>query len=409
MSNTQAAVRSATRGATRLVFDGIGGITQIVEGMHANIGAASPPLGKGTDGRTKGISRLVYESIQRTNSGIGRLVDGVLGQLERMPMPPQALAQPQSDTLLGALNGILGDHLVERDNPLAISMQLRQHTHSTCAAKATAAIADTKDGAKGRKLLFLVHGLCMNDHQWNRDGHDHGEALAAELDYEPFYLHYNTGRHVSENGRELARLLEDFVRKSKTPVAEISILGHSMGGLVARSAYETAESEAHSWPRLLRKIVFLGTPHHGAPLERIGNAILSAAKFSPYVSPLTRLAIFRSAGISDLRHGSLLDEDWQSRDTDSDRRDLRRPVPLPEGVDCYAIATTLSKKDGSSRGGFLGDGLVPIDSALGRHSDSTRSLGFAADHQWTGVGINHLDLLCRPEIYSVIRNWLATE
>jgi pimeloyl-ACP methyl ester carboxylesterase len=415
MSNTEARVGSATRGATRLVFDGIGGITQIVEGMHANIGAGSPPLGRGTNGRTGGISRLVYEGIQRTNNGTGWLVDHVLGQLERMPTLSRTLANPQSDTLLGALNGILGDHLVERENPLAIPMQLREHTRTAPAAKSAAAgagkkdaaSADQTDEAKGRKILVLVHGLCMHDYQWNREGHDHGEALAADLDYEPFYVHYNTGLHISENGRGLASLLEDFVSKSQAPVEEISILGHSMGGLVARSACEAAASAGHSWPRRLRKIVFLGTPHHGAPLERIGNSVLSAAKLSPYVAPLTRLAVFRSAGISDLRHGSLVDQDWQSRNTDFDRRDLRRTVPLPEGVDCYAIATTLAKKDGSSRGAFLGDGLVPTDSALGRHTDPSRSLEFAAEHQWTGVGINHLDLLCRPEVYSAIRNWLA--
>ena len=58
----------------------------------------------------------------------------------------------------------------------------------------------------------------MNDLQWSRDGHDHGTALAADLGYTPLYLHYNTGEHISTNGRRLANLLESLVQEWPQPV-----------------------------------------------------------------------------------------------------------------------------------------------------------------------------------------------
>ncbi|UUZ51461.1 GPI inositol-deacylase [Massilia sp. B-10] len=96
------------------------------------------------------------------------------------------------------------------------------------------------------------------------------------------------------------------------PVAvdELLIVAHSMGGLVARSACHAAQEEGHSWPGLLRKMAFLGTPHHGAPLERGGNWVHLVTDLSAYSAPFSRLAKIRSAGITDLRHGSVLDEDW---------------------------------------------------------------------------------------------------
>ena len=78
-----------------------------------------------------------------------------------------------------------------------------------------------------------------------------------------------------------------------------------MGGLVARSASHQAAAGA-AWPRQLRDLVFLGTPHLGAPLERRGRGVdlLSAP---PHARALALLGRTRSAGITDLRHGALLD------------------------------------------------------------------------------------------------------
>src|SRR4030095_10668393 len=139
-------------------------------------------------------------------------------------------------------------------------------------------------------------------------------VLARELGFTPLYLHYNSGRHISTNGREFADLMEALVGQWPVPVEELVIMGHSMGGLVTRSACYYSALAGHDWLRRLRKLVFLGTPHHGAPLERGGNWIEILLGVSPSNAPFARLEKIRSAGITDLRYGNLLDEDWEGRD-----------------------------------------------------------------------------------------------
>ena len=187
------------------------------------------------------------------------------------------------------------------------------------------------------------------------------------------------------------------------PLQRISIVGHSMGGLVARSAVAQATAAGQRWPALLQQMVFLGTPHHGAPLERAGNWLHRLMGLSPYAAPFTRLSRLRSLGITDLRHGNLLPSDWQEASR-YDHADRRAPLPLPTGVDCYAIASTVGKP--GSGGSLLGDGLVTVDSALGRHRRAAMRLKLPADHTWVGHGIHHLDLLSDPLVYRKLLGWL---
>ena len=274
---------------------------------------------------------------------------------------------------MAALNGVLGDYLVASENPLAIPMSLRRYGRSLALETQALAAAIPQGGGK---LAVLVHGLCLNDLQWNREGHDHGAVLARELGYTPLYLHYNSGLHTSTNGRALSGLLEALLEQWPHRVEELVIIAHSMGGLVARSACHYAAAAGHDWPRLLRKLAFLGTPHQGAPLERGGNWIDVILGATPYAAPFARLGKLRSAGITDLRHGNVLDEHWEGRDRFARARDDRQSVPLPDGVRSYAIAATTGKKAGDIRGRVLGDGLVPVSSALGLNEDSHRSLRF---------------------------------
>ena len=191
----------------------------------------------------------------------------------------------------------------------------------------------------------------------------------------------------------MAGRMEDFV-----------IIGHSMGGLVARSACRYAEETGHVWRKKLNRLVFLGTPHHGAPLERIGNWIDAVLGKMPYAAAFGRLGKIRSAGITDLRYGNLMDEDWRGRDRFAhEPEDTRRPVPLPRGVGCYAIAATTAASPGGLEDG---DGLVPVASALGRHKDSARRLRFPAARQWVARDTGHLDLLGRRDVYERIAGWL---
>jgi hypothetical protein len=311
---------------------------------------------------------------------------------------------PEREAMLAALNGVIGDYLAATDNPLAISMRLRLKGRPLTLEMPALAAAIPHPG---RKLLVLVHGLCMSDRQWTRKGHNHGTALARDLGYTVIHLHYNGGLHISTNGRAFAGLIEDLLKQWPAPLDEFAILAHSLGGLVSRSAYHYGTAAGHRWPRRLGRLIFLGTPHHGAPLERVGNWVDATLELSPYASPLARLGKIRSAGITDLRYGNLLDEDWEGRDRFEPSGDQRRPVPLPTRVRCYAIAATTGRECAGPGDGLPGDGMVPMDSALGRHHEPRLSLSFAKTRQWIGYGMNHWDLLNKPAVYEQIARWLA--
>jgi pimeloyl-ACP methyl ester carboxylesterase len=258
------------------------------------------------------------------------------------------------------------------------------------------------------KVVVLAHGLCMNDRQWLRKGHDHGAALARDLGYTPLHLHYNSGLHISTNGRIFADLLETTLADWPAPLEELVIIGHSMGGLVARSACHYGALAGYRWPGALRKLVFLGTPHHGSPLERSGNWIdIGLGAFS-YTAPLALVGKLRSAGITDLRHGSLLDEDWVDQDRFAHNHDVRRPLPLPKDVHCYTMAAALDEENVGYLRSLLGDGLVPVASAHGHHDLEEHHLNIPAADRWTGYGMHHLELLSRPEVYAQLRTWLST-
>ena len=258
----------------------------------------------------------------------------------------------------------------------------------------------------GPRPLVLLHGLCMNDLQWQRAGHDHGAALARELGFTPVYLRYNSGLHISINGHALAQQLAQLVAHWPVPVERLALLGHSMGGLLARSAFHDGVQAGLAWPARVSDLVCLGSPHHGAPLERAGHWVDVVLGAAPYAAPFARLGKIRSAGITDLRRGNLVDEDWVGRDRFVRDADRRQPVPLPPKVRCFAIAATTGLQSGDLKDRLLGDGLVPLDSARGRHADPARTLAFAAERQWVGYGMNHLDLLSRPEVFAQLRQWL---
>jgi len=369
--------------------------------MHHTIACTPRVLGSPPMGRTSGITGLVYRSIRAVTGLVGGGIDAILGRLVLRfgASPPSA----PREALVAALNGVLGDYLADTGNPLAIRLRLRRDGVQLPMERD--ALAEAIPSCSG-KLLVLVHGLCLDDLQWNRLGHDHGAALARDLGCTPVYLNYNTGLHISTNGAELADALERLLRQWPTPVRDFAIVSHSMGGLVARSACHYGAERGHAWPRQLRKLVFLGTPHHGAPMERGGNWIDLLLGVSPFSAPLARLGKIRSAGITDLRYGNLTDEDWQGRDRFA-RGDRRRFVPLPEGVRCYAIAATAARESRLPERKLPGDGLVPVASALGEHPKPELALHIPKSRQWIARGCGHLDLLGSPTVHRRLARWLS--
>jgi pimeloyl-ACP methyl ester carboxylesterase len=390
------------RGAARLATDATAGLTSLVEAMHERIarlpGLPAPRL----QGRTNGITGLVYKTIRGVTQVVGGSIEALLGLLG--PALGSDDPMPEREAIIAALNGVLGDYLVATANPLATAMALRRDGRAL--ALDTAALAGRLPDA-GPRVLVMIHGLCMNDLQWTREGHDHGAALGRDLGFTPLYLHYNSGLHVSINGHALAQQLEHLLDQWPQPVERLALVGHSMGGLLARSALHYATLAGHRWPTRLSDMVFLGTPHHGAPLERAGNWVDIVLGATPYAAPFARLGKVRSAGITDLRHGNLLDEDWVGRDRFARGADRRQPVPLPAEVRCCAIAASIGQQTGDLKDRLLGDGLVPLASALGQHADPSRCLVFTPERQWVGYGINHLQLLHNPEVYAQLLRWLT--
>ena len=387
--------RSDLQGLARIATDATIGVADLVEALH---GAIARPLGGVGASRTRGVTGLVYGAVRGVTRRVGDCVDAALRP--PAPTPAGAASSREREALLAALNGVLGEHLAATGNPLAIPMSLQ------CGGMRDARALPTVPRATGSRLLVLVHGLCMNPLQWNRGGHDHGAVLACALGATPVYLHYNTGLHTSTNGRAFADQLESLVAHWPGRVDEVVLLAHSMGGLVARSACNHAAAADHAWLRRLSALVFVGTPHHGAPLERVGHGIERLLGTTRWSAPFARLGRIRSAGITDLRFGNVLDEHWQGRDRFNAPSNTRRNLPLPRGVRCFAVAASTAEGPQPLRDRIVGDGLVTIDSALGRHRDPARCLAFPASHQWIGYGMNHLDLLGRADVAQRIARWL---
>jgi pimeloyl-ACP methyl ester carboxylesterase len=380
------------RGLSRLGIDALVGVMDLVEAMHHTIASGAGIVGPAPGGRPSGVTGFVYRVVRGTTRVVGHGLDAVLAA---MPTPDTGSSTSDREAIVSALNGVWGDHLAATGNPLAISMSLRT------GGRPYEGAPQVPTG----KLLVLVHGLAMNDLQWTRREHDHGQALARDLGFTPVYLHYNSGLHVSQNGREFAALLDRAVANWPVPVEELVIVGHSMGGLVARSACWIGAGQP--WMASLTKLVFLGTPHHGAALERGGRFVSALLGVSPYVAPFARLGKARSAGITDLRFGNLRDADWEHRDRHAQKHDDRVPTPLPEGVQSYIVAATTAENTNGLRSAVIGDGLVPLSSALGEHRDPALALKVPKKHRFVVTSASHWDLLSRTDVYAKLRVWLS--
>jgi alpha-beta hydrolase superfamily lysophospholipase len=390
------------RGLLRLSADAGIGVADIAEALHRAIVA---PLGLAIGakpGRTTGLTGFVYRRVRqglRVGGQGGEALVSLLGRLI-----PAAKTGAQREALLAALNGVWGDHLAATGNPLAIESSLRVEGQPLRLVRSALA---ARLPAAGDRVLVLVHGLCMNDLQWRRRGHDHGLMLARERGWTTVYLHYNSGRHVWENGADLATLLETLVAAWPAPLRELAILGHSMGGLVARSACYQAQQRGQVWSKFLTRMVFLGTPHHGAPLERGGHVVDRLLGVSAYASPFARLGLSRSAGITDLRHGNVQEADCRGRERHAQHRDERVPTPLPPNAANFLVAATTAEQATARRSRWIGDGLVPVGSALGEHRNPKLALAVPAAHRLVIAGADHWDLLSRPEVSDALRRWLA--
>jgi pimeloyl-ACP methyl ester carboxylesterase len=382
-------------------------VTRIVEDVHQSVLGTIDKSGVKVPDPVRGVTSLVYNGIHNlttlTGKGLDTLLAGLQPVFERIEKPGPETAQRQA--ALSALNGVMGDRLDAGKNPWTIPMTLH-HRNTELDWR------DMQSNAGARsKILLMVHGLGMNNLQWSavRDGEtlSHADVLGPELGFSPVYLRYNSGLHISQNGRELSVLLEQLVSQWPVQVDELTIVAHSMGGLVTRSAFHYARQDGRSWPGRVKNIVFLGTPHHGAPLERAGTWLEMVLGATPYSAPFTRLGRLRSAGVTDLRYGNLLDSDWHGHDRFAHKPDGRQHVPLPDGVACYAVAASTAENRSVLSDRLIGDGLVPLQSALGQHEDAARTLAFPKSSERIAFGMNHMQLLNSPDVTRQLLEWIT--
>ncbi len=405
------------RAAVALAAGAVVGTTTHVERMHSAI-AARPLRLAGTAGAPvrlihDAVARGVYASVRAGERVAGAAVGEVLavraGGRDGAPVGATA----GGNFALAALNAAVGDRLAERRSALGIRMALRVGGRDVRADREELSVAFP--GATARLAVF-VHGLGGTEDTWLFAARRHyddpamcyGSKLADEFGYTALYVRYNSGLHVSENGRLFSDLLSAVVANWPTAVAEIALIGHSMGGLIARSACHRGQQAGASWVPAARHVVCLGSPHLGAPLEKgvaeLSRALAGLAETRPFASLLNE----RSAGIKDLRHGYVTEDDWRDCDPDTCRLDHRSPIELLPNASHYAVAATVTRDPSHPLGRAVGDVLVLPASAHGVSTDG-RHIPFPVQNRRQFGGLHHLHLLNHPDIYQAIRHWLAPQ
>jgi pimeloyl-ACP methyl ester carboxylesterase len=412
------------RGLKDLFVAALRGGATTIEELHASI-ARKPfrvlewvpvtrPSARATRAIHDGIASGVYGGLRGLTWLAGGAAEAALAPLAGMEPEPEEGGAPSRgwDLAIGALNGFVGDRLEREGNGLRIRMELLHRGRPVACEAGTAAAPPA--GVSGRLAVF-VHGLAGSDQVWRFYAEEHygdpdtsyGSLLERDHGYTPLHLRYNSGRHISDNGRLLAERLEEAVRAWPVPVEEIVLVGHSMGGLVARSACHYGRERGAGWVDAVRHVFCLGAPHLGAPLEKLGNVAAWLLERLDVTRPLGRIVNGRSAGIKDLRFGYLVEEDWSSADPDALLEDNRHDIPFLDSATHYFIAATVTRSPHHPLGLLIGDTLVRFPSAAGRARQPARHVPFRAEHGFHLGGTTHLRLLNHPVVYEQIRRWLA--
>jgi len=427
-----------TRGFIDLVFDVVEETTNLVERTHDAVVQRSArrfaPIepakstAKVVTGIQTAISGGVFESIRLINGitrfSVNAVADVAEAGLEHaseageqeLSTPIQSSAAGTAswyvDYLQSSINGFWGDYLSRKKSRLDLGMTLRHHgRHLPTTPEAFAAAFPNPTN----KICVFVHSLAATEWLWSLSSEAHygdpdvtfGTRLADDLGFTPIYLRYNTGRHISENGRALAMLLTEVLQAYPVPVEEIALVGHSMGGLVARSAAHYAREHDEPWVAQLHHVACIGSPHLGAPLEKAVNLLTGVLRNVEAAGAQVPAELLdsRSAGVKDLRYGYTVDEEWAGRDPDEVFADARRNVPLVDGVGYYFLAATISRSPEHPLGQLLGDLMVRLPSASGEAPQPARRIQFSSGAVLPGM--NHVHIANHPDVYLALRDLLA--
>jgi pimeloyl-ACP methyl ester carboxylesterase len=391
----------ARQGWTELrhLTSGIGDIhTGLSDRVFSLVGPRARPVKVVHDA----IAGGVYTAVRASHGLLGRATDAGLARRE-LTDPRPLSTSPRGAAVLAAINGLVGDELHAAGSDLQEPMAIR--VAGDLVPPDPGGLATAFPDPAPRVVVFL-HGLMETEHAWALGGREtYGARLARDLGVTPVFVRFNTGRHISENGRSLADLLGALFANWPVPVEEIALVGHSMGGLVARSACHRAADRHEAWTRTVRHVVSLGSPHMGAPLAQGVHWLSHGLDKLPETRPVANFLRRRSSGIRDLRHGSLVDEDWLGRDPDELRAAACAEVPLLEGATHCFVTATVTRSPRHPVGRLVGDWLVLGPSAAGK--SRTRRLAFEEEHGLRLGGANHLALLNHPQVYAKLREWLS--
>lgn len=394
------------RAAGRLGGRAFGGLVSQIEQVHQAVGrrAFGPagPLGAPARLVHDSVARGTYLAVRAAGAAAGAVAGEAAALFGADGRP--AGREPAGNLALAALNAVAGDRLGPDLAPLAIRMAVR--TGGRDVGLTAGEVADAFPDAMPRLAVF-VHGLAETDDSWRRragDSAPYGDRLQAEFGYTPVYVRYNTGRHVSDSGHDLADLLDALAAAWPQQVQEILLAGHSMGGLVIRSACHYGRQACAGWTERVRHVFYLGSPHLGAPLARVAGIAGSALGRVPETRPFAALAAGPSS-VRDLRHGYVLDDDWAGCGPDCCLRDHRNDAPLLADANHYAISATVTADPASPFGAVVGDLLVQPASAHGWRG-SRQHIPFPV-HLGRGFGaMHHFDLLNHPDVWEAIRGLL---
>lgn len=368
----------------------VGAVTDVVAGVHRAVadrsfggtGSAALPVRAVHDR----ISSGVYGAVR-----VGARVGLGLGAAAAATHPGVRSWAPLRDGAGGrkvaaAVCGIVGDQLEADGNGLAVPMAVRHDGHDV--ALTAEGLATAFPDARGRLAVF-VHGLCEDEQCWDGEEVPGGypAALAADPGLTPVLLRYNTGLALAGNGDALSACLDELVAHWPTPVVDLTLIGHSMGGLVSRHALAEAHDTGRRWAERCQVVVCLGSPHHGAPLERWVHAGGEVLGVLPEVRPFVDLLARRSTGIRDLRHGVAL--------------------AAPAGVRHHLVAGVLTGDVDHPVARILGDGLVDPASALADDGGERTLLLDDDSTRHLVPGRGHLRLLDDPDVADRLRHWLA--
>ena len=369
-ATAQATAIHAVGAVLHLAMRGAKEVTDLAAEMHSTITDMPSPLNKKHQANAR-FAPLAYRIVSHSFMLLARLSHLMTAKTE---FKNPAVLKSQA-----ALNGVCGDNLEAWNSPLATTMTLRGQQGE---------LLDMTDWAQqsAQGYVLFLHGLCLSDLEWCQSVNH--RQFADELSvqgYQVAWLRYNTGRAISTNGQDLAEL---FARHFADQGQPIWMIGHSMGGLLIRSASHYAEMHNHPWLTRLSHAAYLGTPHLGAPWEIAGNKLNNLLNITPYTRPLMRLGNIRSQGIKDLRFAKVTTEETLP--------------PLAKNVSHLLLATAWSEAHTDN---WIGDGIVPVSSALAQ--DQRGEMLNAPQLKRVLLNdINHLAILDDAQIYQELRNWL---